>query len=102
MTSLNAEWENFTINTKSNLKEIETTKKEYTVECSDIYISTKTKIAFLNQTNIDLESTFWDIPILDYWTPQSGILKKSMKFNCCNTAETNALNKKIKKERNIS
>ena len=102
MNSLNDEWENFTINSKSNLKVSAKKKPEHTVKCSDIYISTKTKIAFLNQTNIDLESTFWDIPILDYWTPQSGILKKSMKFNCCNTAETNALNKKIKKERNIS
>ena len=102
MTSLNAEWENFTINTKSNLKEPEITKKGYDVKCTDIYISTKTKIAFLNQANINLERTFWNIPILDYWVPQPGILKKSMKFNCCNAEETANLNEKIKTEKNIS
>ena len=84
MDSLNDEWENFTINSKSNLKTIEKEKPEYTVKCSDIYISTKTKIAFLNQNNIDLETTFWNIPITDYWMPQSGILKKSMKFKTDN------------------
>jgi TATA-box binding protein (TBP) (component of TFIID and TFIIIB) len=102
MASLNDEWENFTINSKSNLKITEKKKPEYTVKCSDIYISTKTKIAFLNKTNINLESTFWNIPILDYWLPQSGILKKSMKFNCCNIEETTELNEKIDKEKNIS
>ena len=102
MNSLNDEWENFTINSKSNLKVSAKKKPEHTVKCSDIYISTKTKIAFLNQKNIDLEKTFWKIPIIDYWVPESGILKKSMKFNCCNIDETTKLNEMIGKEKNIS
>ena len=62
MDSLNDEWENFTINSKSNLKTTEKEKPEYTVKCSDIYISTKTKIAFLNQNNIDLEVKLFFCP----------------------------------------
>ena len=48
-------------------------------KCSDIYISTKTKIAYLNQ-NIDLETIFWKIDILEYFHASEGVIKKQMKF----------------------
>ena len=49
-------------------------------ECSPIYISTKTKIGYLNQ-QIPLEEMFWAIDVLDsYATPTIGIVKKEMKF----------------------
>ena len=94
MNSLNAEWENFTIS-KSNIKKQEEEEEDYTVKCSEIYISTKTKIAFLNLKNIDLVKTFWKIPILDYWKPEEGVLKKSMKFNCLTKNESELLDKKV-------
>jgi len=47
---------------------------------SDIYISTKTKIAYLNFP-IDLKEIFWKIPIIPYSKPCNGIIKKQMKFN---------------------
>ena len=65
MSSLNSEWENFTLKGKSNLKSESKIAPAYKVNCSDIYISTKTKIAYLNVNNIDLTSTFWNIPIID-------------------------------------
>ena len=80
MNSLNTEWENFTINSNNNIKKNDEDEDDYVVKCSDIYISTKTKIAFLNLKQIDLVKTFWSIPILDYWIPKEGILKKSMKI----------------------
>jgi hypothetical protein len=46
----------------------------------DIYISTKTKIAYLNQP-IELNKIFWEIPIISYALPQNGIIKKQMKCN---------------------
>ena len=46
--------------------------------------------------------TFWLIPILDYWTPKEGILKKSMKFNCLTKNESELLDKKVKTEKNIN
>ena len=45
---------------------------------SDIYISTQTKIAFLNQ-GIDLKEIFWKLPIILYQTKGVGIIKKLMK-----------------------
>ena len=48
-------------------------------KCSDIYISTKTKIAYLNQ-RINLFDVFWRICILDYHHAMEGIIKKQMKF----------------------
>ena len=49
-------------------------------EPSDIYISTKTKILFLNQ-EIDLKKIFWKLPVISYSEPKIGIIKKQMKFN---------------------
>ena len=45
-----------------------------------IYISTKTKIAYLSHP-IDLCRVFWKIQVLEYYLPQEGVIKKQMKFN---------------------
>jgi len=102
MTSLNSEWETFTLNGKNNIKNPIETKKERPVKCTDIYISTKTKIAYLNLQNIDLVNTFWNIPITDYHDPKVGVLKKSMKFNCINKEQTDDLQTKIETKKNIN
>jgi TATA-box binding protein (TBP) (component of TFIID and TFIIIB) len=47
---------------------------------SPIYISTNTIISFLNQP-IDLKTTFWNIPVMPYYKPSVGVIKKQMKFN---------------------
>ena len=47
---------------------------------TDIYISTKSKIAYLNQP-IDLKTLFWGIKVMPYSTPAKGVIKKQMKFN---------------------
>ena len=47
---------------------------------SDIYISTKTKIAYLNH-HIDLNSVFWNIPIIKYTQAINGVVKKQIKIN---------------------
>jgi len=52
---------------------------------SEIYISTKTKIGYLN-TPIDLKNIFWKINVIPYAMPMCGVVKKQMKFNS-NTAE---------------
>ena len=46
--------------------------------CDDLYISTKTKVLFLNQ-EIDIHNIFWEIPIIPYWKPDEGIIKKQIK-----------------------
>jgi hypothetical protein len=45
----------------------------------DLYISTKTKVLFLNMP-IDIHSIFWKIPIIEYWKPIQGIVKKQIKI----------------------
>ena len=48
-------------------------------ECEDLYISTKTKVLFLNQ-EIDIQNIFWTIPVIEYWQPKNGVVKKQMKI----------------------
>lgn len=67
----------------------DTTKKYSSAEkpkCSDIYISTKTTISFLNK-EIPLSETFWKIPIVPYHVPRIGVIKKQMKFISLSEAE---------------
>jgi hypothetical protein len=66
-------------------------------KASDIYISTKTKIAYLNET-IDLKSIFWTIPVISYSTPMNGVIKKQMKFNSTTKEELEFIQNKIKDE----
>lgn len=68
-------------------------------KCSDIYISTQTKIAFLN-SSVDLNRIFWDLPILEYHVPKNGIIKKQMKINCLSKEDVISLEEKIV-EKNI-
>ena len=49
-------------------------------KATEIYISTKTKIAYLS-IPIDLATIFWKIHINPYHIPKEGIIKKQMKFN---------------------
>lgn len=44
----------------------------------ELYISTKTKVLYLNQ-EIDIDDVFWKIPIIDYGTPKEGVVQKQMK-----------------------
>jgi hypothetical protein len=42
-------------------------------------ISTKTKILYLDR-ELDIHAAFWGIPVLEYWCPENGVVKKQMKF----------------------
>jgi TATA-box binding protein (TBP) (component of TFIID and TFIIIB) len=59
------------INTKTDINN---------TKCTDLYISTTTKMIYLN-TIIDLNKIFWKIDIIQYYKKQEGIIKKEMKFN---------------------
>ena len=54
--------------------------KEFVIpECEDLYISTKTKVLYLN-VPIDINDVFWNIPTIQYWKPLEGVLKKQIKI----------------------
>ena len=44
----------------------------------DLYISTKTKVLFLNMP-INIHSIFWLIPVIEYGNPTTGVIKKQIK-----------------------
>ena len=105
MCDLDAEWLAFQnqINTTNqpfyigNSIKTESSKKD-TPKCSDIYISTQTKIAYLN-SNIELYKVFWNLDVMDYSIPEDGIIKKSIKINCNTPEEVLVLENNIKNEK---
>ena len=66
-------------------------------KASSIYISTKTKIAYLN-THIDLKELFWQIPIIPYAKQCDGVIKKQMKFNSLFVEDLAFIQEKLKSE----
>ena len=67
-------------------------------KATNIYISTKTKIAYLN-TQIDLKNVFWQVPVIPYATPANGVIKKQMKFNSTACEELAYIETKLKDEK---
>jgi TATA-box binding protein (TBP) (component of TFIID and TFIIIB) len=102
--NLDNEWEQF-MNTNFDIEKLiedNINKKQneiFVPKCSDIYISTKTKIAYLNQP-IDIEKIFWLIPIMEYYNTNDGVIKKQMKITTFSEEETNKVNDKLNKLHN--
>jgi len=117
--NIDAEWENF-ISSKSDDETtsdddddaneiIQQTQEEFisanlafdlnseAPKPSNIYISTKTKIAYLNKL-IDLKQIFWEIPVIPYAKPSNGVIKKQMKFNSNTSEELLFIQDKLKSE----
>jgi len=65
-------------------------------EPTPIYISTKSKIAYLTDP-VDLK-IFWDIPVMPYATPSNGVIKKQIKFNSKTPEELNIIQEKLQSE----
>jgi hypothetical protein len=62
------------IETDTNMKSL----GNYLPDFDDLYISTKTKVLFLNMP-INIHSIFWLIPIIEYGNPTTGVIKKQIK-----------------------
>jgi TATA-box binding protein (TBP) (component of TFIID and TFIIIB) len=90
------EWENFMDNTTEEPDNVVFTRDTEAPIASDIYISTKSMIAHLNQ-EIDLK-IFWDIPVIPYSKPVNGIIKKQIKYNSQTPEELKMIQEKIKNE----
>jgi len=63
----------------------------------DIYISTKSKIAYLNN-KIELNDVFWKLPVIKYTTQSNGIVKKQMKFNSTSQEEVDKIKEHLENE----
>ena len=66
-----------------------TVSKDY-----ELSISTQTKVLFLNYP-IDIEDVFWKIPIIEYWKPEDGVIKKQMKIISQNKDDYNKYKLKL-------
>jgi TATA-box binding protein (TBP) (component of TFIID and TFIIIB) len=100
---LENEWADFFENPDSNEIECETDNTNRisevdTPKSTAIYISTKTKISYLNQ-DIDLFDVFWKINMIQYYEYKEGIIKKQMKFNSLTRESYNDTLKYIEKEK---
>jgi len=87
-------------NSNSNNENISQSKKLYSNTSaptpSDIYISTKSKIAYLTEP-VDLR-VFWQIPIIPYATPCNGVIKKQIKINSKSQEELDDIQSRLQKE----
>lgn len=69
-----------------------------TPKCSDIYISTTTKIAHLDR-EIDIKKVFWEIPVIRYVDPVEGVIKKQIKFSTTDRGDYDEVMARIANER---
>jgi TATA-box binding protein (TBP) (component of TFIID and TFIIIB) len=83
-------------NNSSDDLDFEDTFKGSAPTPTNIYISTKSKIAYLEQP-IDLK-IFWDIPIITYTTPKNGVIKKQLKINSKTPEDLISIQNRLKKE----
>lgn len=58
---------------------IPTENTDAIAECEELYISTKTKVLFLNHP-IPIQTIFWKLPVIKYSSQSDGIIKKQMKI----------------------
>jgi TATA-box binding protein (TBP) (component of TFIID and TFIIIB) len=83
----------YSMNDDSNSDEI----ADEAPKASEIYISTKSKIAYLN-SGFDLKEIFWKIPVIPYAHPKNGVIKKQIKFNSSTIEELNIIQERLKTE----
>jgi len=96
---LNDEWESFLNSSEPSIELIQKIEPIQNLDqpiSTNIYISTKTIIAYLSST-IDLKEIFWNLPIISYNTMETGILKKEMKFNSTQREEVELIEQYLEK-----
>jgi len=99
--NINTEWEKFLCKENESEKQPEKQNQKQntlTPQPTDIYISTKTMIVYLNQ-QIEL-NLFWDIPIIPYHQSSTGVIKKQMKIKSFDSLNVEAIQMRLLKEEN--
>ena len=83
-------------NNKNSKLNLETIFEGAPPEPNEIYISTKSKIAYLMEP-VDLK-IFWDIPVIPYASAFNGVIKKQIKFNSKTAEELEIIQERLKSE----
>lgn len=105
---LNNEWELFMENPEMELV-TDTSPKHTTentnstlsqkvdIQCSPLYISTKTKIAHFPMNGLlNIKDIFWKLPVTSYHEPKEGIIKKQIKITTLHETELNRIKEQLK------
>ena len=64
-------------------------------KCSELNISTKTKVLYLN-CPVDTVRTFWSVPVIDYWRPIEGVIKKQTKITSLSQEELDGMQERLR------
>uniref|UniRef100_A0A6C0LKS3 TATA-box binding protein n=1 Tax=viral metagenome TaxID=1070528 RepID=A0A6C0LKS3_9ZZZZ len=97
MEDIDAAWKEFMVS--GNVETIDPKREiDYTnitvPKATDIYISTKTKIVYLNDT-IDLYDAFWKMDVIKYDEECEGIIKKQVKIISHSNDELQEIKQKL-------
>ena len=84
----NGDFDNIQISDNDNIQ------SDIIPKASELYISTKTKIIYLNKP-IDLNECFWKSNILPYSNREEGIVKKQIKIISTSDEELSSIQKKL-------
>tara|TARA_X000000368_G_scaffold346474_1_gene285817 strand:+ start:4733 stop:5761 length:1029 start_codon:yes stop_codon:yes gene_type:complete len=95
-TSIDNEWKLFMEGGWKQEDDKSTNSIKEVPKCGDIYISTKTKIVYLD-SKINLMETFWSLDIMPYDEHNTGIIKKQMKFNSINKDDVKKIEENLMK-----
>jgi hypothetical protein len=82
-----------TMNDTSETLVVSEIRKKFT----PIYISTKTKIAYLNQP-VDIYDIFWKIPVQHYYERKEGTIKKQIKFQTTDPSVVASIKEKLQQQ----
>lgn len=103
--TLDNEWESFLASTENilqtstnvNTLQSNTIKdvSSFTPSCTENHISTKTMIAFMNQS-MDIDTIFWKMKTIPYYHPGEGIVQKQMKITSSSEEKTNEIHSLVK------
>jgi hypothetical protein len=94
MQTTDEQWQNFLMGIKPVAEKEHVFKTDEMKITEELYISTKTKVLYLNQ-EIDIHTIFWELPIIEYWRPTEGVIKKQMKIVSKSEAEFEAYQKRL-------
>ena len=99
-TALEQQWNSFCSTKTSHAPSIPapmtSCKSEETAPTpTDLYISTKTKIVYLDTGPLDLDDIFWRLPVIPYATEGNGVIKKQMKTTCHTIEEVRKIQDEI-------
>ena len=101
MGDIDDEWsrylndEDIDFSTQQNIVYENNINSDEAPECEELYISTMTKVLFLN-TSVDINDIFWKLPVINYSKPINGIVKKQMKIVSKTEEEYDEYKEKLK------